>query len=169
MPDLHIHVPEGFSGTVHIHHDGDVTTVAAEAEAESIQVGSAGADTEDIETILAAHERHDPHSRSRDVCQALVSDGWEALPSKARDGKGLSDARYIRLVYRGSARQIVLYLNSKTLGVFGKAEQDFAARLPGSDVMSSGVYFRHSDGDFEQVRSNAATLRALADGQGTTA
>lgn len=135
-------------------------------EPESVRPSTAaGAEADDIETILARHERHDPNTRSRDVYQAMVADGWEARPSKTRDGKGLSDPGYIHLTYRGSKRKIVVYLNSKTLGSFGKAEQEFAASLPHADLKRSGVYFAHSDGDFEQALSNAAALRALADGQ----
>lgn len=126
---------------------------------------AAGDEARDIETILARHERHTPNTRARDVYQAMVNDGWEARPAKTRDGKNLSDPGYIHLTYRGSKRKIVVYLNSKTLGSFGRADQEFAASLPRADLKRSGVYFAHSDGDFEQTLLNAAALRALADGQ----
>lgn len=171
MPDLHIHVPERFSGTVHIHHNGDVTTIAPQPETGFVQGSSTGADADEVETILARHEQYDSRSRSRHVCQALVNDGWEAAPHKTRDGNARSDASYVRLTYRGSAQKIVVYLNSRTLSVYGKAVQEFAARLPGADVKSRGnVYFTHSEGDdLERAVSNAAALRALADGERTTA
>lgn len=166
MPELHIHVPQGFTGTVHIHHDGDLTTtITGPTGTDSIEADQAESD--DVEAMLARHERHDPHTRSREVCQALVDDGWHARAAKTRDGNRLSDAGYVLLTYRGSTRHVVLYLNSKTLGAFGKAEREFAAHLRSGESKSSGVYFSHTDGDFEQALANAAAMRTFADGDDT--
>lgn len=164
MSDLHVHLPEGFSGIVHIHRDGDVATISA-GSAEATTTAS----TADVEAILSRHETHDLHSNSRQVYEALLADGWQPYPPTARSGDGPSNASYIRMVYTGNKYRSVLYLNSVALVSSGAADREFLSGLPGADVRTSEVYLNHSGDQAEQAIANAAALRARADGEDVTA
>lgn len=183
MSDFHVHLPENFAGTIHIHQADDVLTVtrdgspsipevmlagdADEAPPDSSEEASGPPYPPEIDAILKRQESHDGTSRSREIVELLTKDGWEAKAPKNRNGAGPSPVGYVRLVYAGAAKKSALYVNSARLVSNGTADREFASPLPGADVRSSDVYFTHSPTEElrDQALAAARALRVRADGQ----
>ncbi len=184
--DLHIHLPAGLTGTVHVHVniDGSSHLLQAAASAEAAASAAVPApapapaqgsgepdrpagdapDDDEVQEMLRRFERYDADTAARTVYETLLSRGWRPFLPKARGGKTKSAAAYIRLVYRGSSRRVTLYLNSSALVSAGTSEREFATSLPGADVQSEDVYLHHSDNRAGQAVDAAEALQRWADG-----
>jgi hypothetical protein len=178
MPDpleLHVHIPAGLTGVVHIHigteAQADVRLDRAGAEAahppETIEGHNSDADAEaEIDRMLGRFERHDRNSAARQVYRALSEAGWQVRLPRPRGDRPVSTAAYLRMTYQGRERKVTLYLNSAALLSAGRRERAFVSALPGAVVQTEDdVYFPHSDGAAEQATANAEALQRWADGE----
>jgi hypothetical protein len=159
--DLHIHLPAGLTGTVHVHLVTDGKTPSATGAFTMDAVSSDSDGDGDLADMLDRFEAFDPASAARAIYQALIPEGWQPYTPKARGGKGKSDAAYIRFAHLGEIGAAKLYLNSVAAYVQGRGERAFCARLPGAEVQPNGdVYFYFSGGKTDQVLEAASKLRA---------
>ncbi|MCP3420570.1 hypothetical protein [Nocardioides pinisoli] len=124
MADIIVDVPAEFSGKIHIVlHDGAGTTTP-----------DPGGGPESLGTMVARFAAYEagPHQEVADHMKAL---GFEGLLPQARKGSA-SKTPYIRWVYKGSARTVRLYQNSKGLVSDSKKQLDFATGAPGASPVA---------------------------------
>jgi hypothetical protein len=169
--ELHLHLPPGLTGVVHVYvgstgeansrHAGEPTSKPATA----LQAAESPAAEAQVDAMLARFERHDPASAARAVYRALVEQGWMPQLPQPRGGKPASAAAYVRLVYAGRRRKVSLYLNSAVLTSAGRSERDFVSGLPGAQVRNDDVYLPLDAGRADRAVENAEALRDWADGQ----
>src|SRR4051812_1746143 len=107
-PDLHFHIPLGFSGTMTVSNDGQVTvTSAASATLAAASSSWPGLDPEvvaDLEEMLKRQKDYDPTTRSREIATTLFERGWHASVNL----KGA----YVLFKYAGKEHPVSLYLSS---------------------------------------------------------
>lgn len=164
--DLHLHLPTGFQGVIHLHFGEGasgpaVAAGAAPALGERQPDGLANAG---IEEMLGRFETFDAATAARRIYEEMITVGWEPFLPQPRGGKEKSEAAYIRLVYRGTARRVSLYLNSAVLTSSGTRERDFVSQLPGAEPQRDDVVLHHSDGRHERALEAVKRLRQWADG-----
>src|SRR4051794_38678448 len=124
MPnDLHFHIPVGFSGTMTISKDGQVTvTSAATPPSASTASGTwPGLDPDvvtDLEEMLKRQKDFDPTTRSRDIATTLLERGWQIFSVNLKGA-------YILFKYAGKEHAVSLYLSSLDLNNTKAAQRDF--------------------------------------------
>ena len=128
---LHIDLPETGRRVRHAE--------AEEQPKEATLVGSA------VESMLNRLEAFDPSSNVRKMGEHMIRTGWAAYPPQPRGQRSTSDGNYLRCVYVGKLRRVVLYLGSTALVSAGTAERTVMAALGHADPRTAReVYFFHS-------------------------
>lgn len=142
-------VPDGVSISVHA--------------SDPIRVSQPSADTgPDVDSLLAGFERTNTTSRARELCERLISMGWDASPPEPRNSGDVGPYHYILLTYRDSAS---LYLGSRKLVSARKDQRPVVSDLPGAEPHKrSDIHFRHvSFGECEQAFAAAEAVRRWVD------
>jgi hypothetical protein len=163
MPnDLHFHIPVGFSGTITVSNDGQVT-VTSTAPSPSTPAASSswpGLDPDvvaDLEEMLNRQNAHDPTTRSRDIATVLVERGWQVFSVNLKGA-------YILFKYAGKEHAVSLYLSSLDLNNTKAAQRDFMLTLPGVDVHAPDVRVPINGKAYDQALDNIAVIEKWADG-----
>lgn len=154
--EIHVHIPVGYQGVVHLHVGSDTNTDAAEQQLEPVTVSS------DVEQMLKRFENFDPTTQARKAHDALVATGWTVLAPRSRDGSKNKNT-YLRFVYIGK-RRVVLYLNTTSFISNGAGQREFVSRLDGVEIHSTDAYLPISDGRLTQTLVAIDALRRWADG-----
>lgn len=130
--EVHVHIPAGFRGTIHVHLDGGSSNLAAP---ESTMIAK---EDPAVVAMLTRFERYNPSDPSAtDVASLLLSCGYKPLlPPSAT-----SDSPYIRWVYAGSSKTVTLYQNSVAISSYAQDQSTVAANLKGGTEKKSGWYF----------------------------
>ena len=159
MPnDLHVHVPVGFSGTMTISQDGQVTvtstpsTLTADDNWPMLDPKVAA----DIEEMLTRQKGYTPTTRSRDVAVALLERGWEIYSVNLKGA-------YILFQYAGKEQAVSLYLSSIDLNNAKASQRDFMKSLPGVDVHEPDVRLPINGKAYDQALNNIAAIEKWAD------
>ncbi len=169
LGEVHLHLPAGFRGVIHLHVGADAGADAGPAAVRPVRedpeaaVGDEPPDAA-IEEMLQRFEGYDAHTAARRVYAEMIRSGWDPFLPRPRGGRTKSDAAYIRLVCRGSTHRVTLYLNSAALMSSGTRERDFVRQLPGADPQNEDVYLHYSEGRETAALAAAEDLRLWADG-----
>ncbi|WP_299449079.1 hypothetical protein [uncultured Serinicoccus sp.] len=162
--DLHIHIPQGFSGTMTVTKDGQVTVTATAPTAPSASAAAAIWSTldpkmaEDLEEMLKRQKGYDATTRSREIAKALLSRGWDIYSVNLKGG-------YILFTYAGTHEAISLYLSSLDLNNAKKSQRKFMMSLPGVDVHAPDVRIPINGNAHEQALANIEAIEEWADGK----
>jgi hypothetical protein len=163
MPnDLHFHIPVGFSGTMTVSNDGQVT-VTSTAPSPSTSAASSswrGLDPDvvtDLEEMLKRQKAHDPTTRSRDIATVLFERGWQVFSVNLKGA-------YILFKYAGQEHAVSLYLSSLDLNNAKASQRDFMKGLPGVDVHQPDVRVPINGKAYDQALDNIADIEKWADG-----
>lgn len=167
MPDIHIHIPLGFSGVLTIGDGGQVTvsspdepvappmplSKAATAAASAWStLDPATADL--LETTLCAYAGYDPSTRVREIARRLVDGGWEAHPHP----KG----KYLRFVLAGPKHAPSIYLNTAALRGSAAELREFMLTLPEVGDAGGSAHMGINGDSFDQAVENIAAIEAWA-------
>jgi hypothetical protein len=162
--DLHIHIPPGFSGTMTIGKDGQVTvTSAATAAAPTASAAASTWSTldsemaEKLEELLRRQKGYDSITRSRDIAKVLIERGWEVYSVNLKGA-------YALFTYAGQQHGVSLYLSSIDLNNTKKAHRDFMMTLPGHDAHGSDVRIPINGKAYDQALANIEAVEKWADG-----
>ncbi|MDC5696885.1 hypothetical protein OO014_06405 [Intrasporangium calvum] len=165
--DLHIHIPQGFSGTMTVGSDGQVTITTASASASSSPTASAAAAiwstldpdmAEKMEEMLKRQKSYDPTTRSREIAKVLLDRKWGVYSVNLKGG-------YILFTYAGSQHAVSLYLSSLDLNNAKKSQRDFMLSLDGVDVHEPDVRIPINGKAFEQALINIEAVENWANGK----
>jgi len=162
MPnDLHFHIPVGFSGTMTVSNDGQVTVTSTapspSAPAASGSWPGLGPDVvEDLEEMLKRQKDYTPTTRSREIATTLFERGWQVSVNL----KGA----YILFKYAGKEHAVSLYLSSLDLNNAKLSQRDFMKSLPGVDVHKPDVRVPINGAAYDQALDNIAAIEKWADG-----
>jgi hypothetical protein len=133
--EVHLHIPAGFRGTIHVHIDGGSCNLAA---SESIMTAK---EDPAFVAMLTRFERYNPSDPSAtDVASMFLSCGYKPLLPQAW-ASATSDSSYIRWVYAGSSKTVTLYQNSVAISSYAQDQSTVAANLKGGTEKKSGWYF----------------------------
>jgi len=163
MPtDLHIHIPPGFSGTMTVSNDGQVTMTSAAATPPTPTTSNAwpGLDAEvvtDLEEMLKRQKDYDPTTRSRDIATTLFERGWHVSVNL----KGA----YVLFKYAGKEHAVSLYLSSLDLNNTKLSQREFMKSLPGVDVHKPDVRMPINGSAYDQALNNITAIEKWADGK----
>ena len=155
--DLHIHIPLGFTGTMTVGDDGQITVTSAEAPASAAATSWPTLDAttaQELEEMLTRHKNYDPTTRSRDITAFLMERGWK-IRSNLKAG-------YILCEYAGTERAVTLYLSSKDLNNAKKSQREFMMSLPDVDVHEPDVRIQMNGSHYEQALKNIETVEKWA-------
>lgn len=170
MNDLHFHITPGFSGTITVGKDGQVTVKSeglAEAAVSSAPAASAAATTwstldpdvaENLEELLKRQKGYEPITRSRDIAKVLIERGWEIYSVNLKGA-------YVLFTYAGTMQGVSLYLSSIDLNNTKKAHRDFMMSLPGHDAHDSDVRIPFNGKAYDQALANIEAVEKWANGE----
>jgi len=160
--EIHIHLPGDLEGPVHVYVHG------ADVETRTLPTGNGVATTStDVEQILKRFEAFESTTVARQVHDALVEQGWEAHAPASRNGDS-SKASYVRMLYRGTEREVSLFLNTVALVSARAKAKEVAASLEGAELHADeSVYLYHDHGKLDQAIAAADALRRWANGEDT--
>ncbi len=160
--DFHIHIPQGFTGTMTVGSDGQVTVTSA---ASPVPTASAAASTwstldpntaDELEEMLKRQKGYDRTTRSREIAKLLIDRGWGIYSVNLKGG-------YILFTYAGKEQAISLYLSSLDLNNAKKSQRDFMLTLPGVDVHAPDVRIPINGDAYDQAVANIDALEKWAD------
>jgi hypothetical protein len=163
MPnDLHLHIPVGFSGTMTVSNDGQVTVTSTAPTTPASTASSfwPGLDPDvvaDLEEMLQRQKDFDPTTRSRDITTTLIERGWQVFSVNLKGA-------YILFKYAGKEHAVSLYLSSLDLNNAKAAQRDFMKSLPGVDVHKPDVRVPINGAAYDQALDNIAAIEKWADG-----
>lgn len=163
MPnDLHFHIPVGFSGTMTVSNDGQVTVTSTAPTTAAPTASSSwpGLDPDvvaDLEEMLKRQKDFDPTTRSRDITTTLIERGWQVFSVNLKGA-------YILFKYAGKEHAVSLYLSSLDLNNAKTAQRDFMKSLPGVDVHKPDVRVPINGAAYDQALDNIAAIEKWADG-----
>jgi hypothetical protein len=161
MPnDLHFHIPVGFTGTMTVTKDGEVTVTSAAPVASAESSLWPGLDPDvaaKLEEMLQRQKGYDPTTRSRDIAKLLLERGWEIYSVNLKGG-------YILFTYAGDEHGVSLYLSSLDLNNAKASHRDFMKSLPGVDVHKPDVRVPINGKHYDQALDNIAAIEKWADG-----
>lgn len=156
--EVHVHIPSVFRGVIHLH-------VGSDAEGATLPVdGDDAVTTSEVEMMLKRFETFDPTTAARKVYETLEADGWETFVPTSRDGSESKNS-YLRFVYKGTRRRVVLYANTVALISGGARERDVVKTFTGAEVKPREIYIYFSEGRLRQALDAAERLRRWADGE----
>jgi hypothetical protein len=158
---VHLHIPAGFEGEIHVHVDADVETGVLPVN------GSGPISTPAVETILKRFEDFDSTTAARAVHDALVERGWFAVaPASRSTACATSNAPCVRLLYKGTDKTASVYLNTASLVFARKGAAELAAAIDAAELHADGaMYLYHSSGHLEQALDGMALVERWADGE----
>ncbi|ROR89329.1 hypothetical protein [Nocardioides aurantiacus] len=160
MPDdLHFHIPVGFSGTITLSKDGNVT-VASAAPTATTSSDWPTLDAKvaaDMEEMLKRQKGYTPSTRSRDIAAGLIERGWTVFSVNLKGA-------YILFQYAGKEHPVSLYLSSIDLNNAKASQRDFMKTLPGVDVHEPDVRVPINGKAYDQALENIAAIEKWADG-----
>jgi hypothetical protein len=147
---------------VHVYvHGADVETTTLPPSGSSAATTSTA-----VEQMLRRFENFDPTTAARQVHDQLVARGWDAVVPVSRDGKATSGSSYLRLIFRGSNRKAVLYINTKALVSNAAKQHAVAVKLDGAEVHNGKeTYLYHDTGRVQQALAGAEALERWANGE----
>ena len=161
MPnDVHFHIPVGFSGTMTVSKDGQVTVTSTAPTPPATSTSWPTLDPEvaaDIEEMLKRQKDYTPSTRSRDIAKTLTERGWGIYSVNLKGA-------YILFTYAGKEQAVSLYLSSLDLNNAKASQRDFMMSLPGVDVHKPDVRVPINGKAFEQALENIAAIEKWADG-----
>ena len=163
MPnDLHFHIPVGFSGTMTVSKDGQVTVTSTAPTPAAPTASSSwpGLDPDvvaDLEEMLKRQKDFDPTTRSRDIATTLLERGWQIFSVNLKGA-------YILFKYAGKEHVVSLYLSSLDLNNAKASQRDFMKSLPGVDVHKPDVRVPINGAAHDQALDNIAAIEKWADG-----
>ncbi|GEA82125.1 hypothetical protein ACT17Q_11335 [Cellulomonas sp. CW35] len=158
--DLHFHIPQGFTGTITVGQDGQVTVTSAAPEpagASHAWPDLAAETAEKLEEMLQRQKDYDPSTRSRDVAKVLLDRGWSLYSVNLKGG-------YVLFTYAGDEHGVSLYLSSLDLNNTKASQREFMMSLPGVDVHKSDVRVPINGKHFDQALDSIAAIEKWADG-----
>lgn len=165
--DLHIHIPQGFSGTMTVSSDGQVTVTSQATPTTQAPAASAAATTwstldpemaEKLEELLKRQKGYEPITRSRDIAKVLIERGWEIYSVNLKGA-------YVLFTYAGTMQGVSLYLSSIDLNNTKKAHRDFMMSLPGHDAHDSDVRIPFNGKAYDQALANIEAVEKWANGE----
>lgn len=162
--DLHIHIPQGFSGTMTVGSDGKVTVASAAPSAPSASAAAAiwssldAEMAENLEEMLKRQKGYDPTTRSREIAKTLVDRGWGVYSVNLKGG-------YILFTFAGEQHAVSLYLSSLDLNNAKKSQRDFMKSLPGVDIHAPDVRIPINGKAFDQAIANIKAVENWANGE----
>lgn len=163
MPnDVHFHIPVGFTGTMTVRKDGEVTVTSA-APARAGSPGSSlwpGLDPDvaaKLEAMLQRQKGYDPTTRSRDIAKVLLERGWEIHSVNLKGG-------YILFTYAGDEHGVSLYMSSLELNNAKVAHREFMKSLPGVNVHKPDVRVPINGKHYGQALESVVAIEKWADG-----
>lgn len=166
--DLHIHIPQGFSGTMTVGSDGQVTVTTSSAPTStSSPTASAAAAiwstldpemAEKMEEMLKRQKGYDPTTRSREIAKELLDRKWGVYSVNLKGA-------YILFTYAGSQHAVSLYLSSLDLNNAKKSQRNFMLSLDGVDVHGPDVRIPINGKAFQQALINIRAVENWANGQ----
>lgn len=161
MPnDLHFHIPVGFTGTMTVTKDGEVTVTSAAPAPAATSNAWPGVDSAlvaDLEEMLQRQHVHDATTRSRDIAKVLFERGWTIYSVNLKGA-------YILFKYAGKEHAVSLYLSSLDLNNAKASQRDFMKSLPGVDVHKPDVRVPINGKHYDQALANIAAIEKWADG-----
>jgi hypothetical protein len=133
--EVHLHIPVGFTGTIHVHLGGGSSDQAAPRQPTDTLIDPT------LAAMLTRFERYNPSVPSAtDVATTFLSRGYKPLlPQTGASVK--SDSSYIRWVYAGSAKTVRLYQNSVAISSYAQDQAVVASNVAGCIKKKSGWYF----------------------------
>jgi len=161
MPnDLHFHIPVGFTGTMSVTKDGDVTVTSAAPMPAVASEAWPGVDpglAADLEEMLQRQHDYDPTTRSRDIAKMLLERNWTIFSVNLKGA-------YILFKYAGMEHAVSLYLSSLDLNNAKASQREFMKSLPDVDVHKPDVRVPINGKHYQQALDNVAAIEKWADG-----
>ena len=164
MPnDLHFHIPVGFTGTMTVTKDGEVTVTSTAPPSPTASTASSawpGINPDlvaDLEEMLKRQKDYDPTTRSRDIAEVLVEHGWTLYSVNLKGA-------YILFQYGGNEHAVSLFLSSLDLNNAKASQREFMMSLPGVDVHKPDVRVPINGKNYDQAVENIAAIEKWADG-----
>ena len=157
---VHLHIPGDFEGEIHLHVEPPgVHTTPLTGDDNGVVEAS------DVEKILKRFENHDPATAARAVYTALVERGWEANVPTSKTGN-VSNAAYLRLVYKGTHRTVSVFLNTVSLVYARKDASELVKHVGDAELHADGsMYLYHAEGKAERALGDMTSLEDWANGQ----
>lgn len=156
---LHVHIPGDFEGEIHIYVDTPANVVGPSGAKGEVALSPI------IGKILERFESHDSATAAREVHDALVARGWRAHAPNGRSGNE-STSPYVRLVYKGSKREVSVFLNTVSLAYGRKDAALLVGKIDGAELHADGLlYIYHSDGRADKALAGMNVLEDRANGK----